>query len=399
MTNCPQEGITELIKTTNNNNNSLPPQEFPITSMPEYLYHQSFHQFIPQCSQLTSTNPQNLSNPPNYQNYQQNLQEPQLGQNQPIHSNSGILPSFNQEIPNSSQLTLPISSTNFFNSQNPPKSSSQNLNESCLAIQRLSPNSQQQQQSSINPSHNLQISQQQSSQQFNNSTGNNQQISNTFSTNFPFWLDYQNPSNQISDNSTNISTDYYPPPFTSIAAAFDYNNNAGMMGMLPSMYPQNFQILDEQQSSQYFSVGGLYDSLAAAAAIAAGQIGDPSQITNFCWPTFDYYGGGQNSSSTINWTHWGYPTIDSNNVGELIQQQNHSAVESGGSLSIFDSIAPIIEGSTEIKSQINSNKNQNEWQKTLALAATTSTTSTNNNRQLTSKFVSKRGREEALQLL
>nr|CAD2183382.1 unnamed protein product [Meloidogyne enterolobii] len=164
------------------------------------------------------------------------------------------------------------------------------------------------------------------------------------------------------------------------------------MGMLPSMYPQNFQILDEQQSSQYFSVGGLYDSLAAAAAIAAGQIGDPSQITNFCWPTFDYYGGGQNSSSTINWTHWGYPTIDSN-VGELIQQQNHSTVESGGSLSIFDSIAPIIEGSTEIKSQINSNNNQKEWQKTAAiLAATTSTTSTNNNRQLTSKFVSKRGR-------
>uniref|UniRef100_A0A915LUC9 RBP-J/Cbf11/Cbf12 DNA binding domain-containing protein n=1 Tax=Meloidogyne javanica TaxID=6303 RepID=A0A915LUC9_MELJA len=165
-----------------------------------------------------------------------------------------------------------------------------------------------------------------------------------------------------------------------------------MMGMLPSIYPQNFQILDEQQSSQYFSVGGLYDSLAAAAAIAAGQIGDSSQITNFCWPTFDYYGGGQNSSSTINWTHWGYPTIDSNNVGELIHQQNHS-IESGGALSIFDSIAPIIEGSTEIKNQINSNNNQKEWQKTAALlAATTSTTSVNNNRQLTSKFLSKRGR-------
>uniref|UniRef100_A0A1I8BQW0 Uncharacterized protein n=1 Tax=Meloidogyne hapla TaxID=6305 RepID=A0A1I8BQW0_MELHA len=398
MSDCSHENINGITRT---NNNPLPP--LPSTSMPEYLYQQSFHQFIPQCTQFTSINTQNLSNPSNYQNFHQNLQEPQIGQNQQIHSNSGILPSFSQEIPNSSQLNINevkndvtniIPTINNIQSQIPSKSSSQNLNPTNegLNIQRLSPNNQQQQQQSS--SQHLQIPQ----QQFKESTGNHQHLplpSSNFSTSFPFWLDYQNNNQTLTENS--ISSEYYPP-FTSMAAAFDYNNNGQiMMGMLPAMYPQNFQIQDEQPSSQYFSVGGLYDSLAAAAAIAAGQMIDPSQIIgngNFCWPSFDYYGGGGQNSS-INWTHWGYPTpLIDNNVGDLINQQNHSAIESGSSLNVFDSICPIIEGNTEIKNhqQINSNNSRN-WQKTAALlAAASSSNNFNSNRQITSKFLSKRSR-------
>lgn len=111
---------------------------------------------------------------------------------------------------------------------------------------------------------------------------------------FPPWLDQQNVTAPFGFGMPELPL----ATASSMTAAFDYGCGNGM-GMLPPGYPtpptalhegQHAQQQSQQQDASQLFMGGLYDSLAAAAALASAP-------GNF-WAGADFYG------SAAHWQHW-----------------------------------------------------------------------------------------------